>query len=52
MEGVLGEVVLPNGSVQADDRRIDYLEVVKREVREDEDWGACIEVYELGRADA
>ena len=47
MEGVLGEVVLPSGMVQADDRRIDYLEVVKRQVRDGEDWGACIEVYEL-----
>jgi len=51
MEGVLGEVVLPNGKVQADDRRIDFLEVVKRQVREGEDWGASIEVYELDGAD-
>lgn len=47
MEGVLGVLVMSNGTVQADDRRIDYLEVVKRQTRDGEDWGASIEVYEL-----
>ena len=31
----------------ADDERIDFLEVVKRQAREGEEWGATIEIYEL-----
>ena len=35
------------GDPEADDERIDYLEVLKRQAREDEEWGATIDVYEL-----
>lgn len=46
MAGVLG-IRKVQGPPQADDERIDYLEVVKREVRDGEQWGATIAVYEL-----
>ena len=34
------------GMPQADDERIDFIEVLKREARDGEEWGATIEVYE------
>jgi hypothetical protein len=46
MAGVLG-YRKTRGVQQADDERIDYIEVLKREAREGEDWGETIEVYEL-----
>lgn len=46
MDGVLG-LRKRKGKPEADDERIDYLEVLKRQAREDEEWGATIEVYAL-----